>query len=178
MRLRRSRKKRRKSYANCHTFWVDETSIRILFLVVGAVISFVPQEISRWLQAKRDLEKEKRAIKQQRQHELWKIELERLNRLETFVSRLVIRHLEVEPGELDQSLKDELFYLRTVLRRYPDIYEAFLNYLHAARHNLDARRQNSDDFELKLETEQERDQATLELFDKIDKRLTLERTFS
>ncbi len=150
--------------------------MRVLFLVIGAALSFVPQEISRWLQSKRDLEKEKRAIKQQRQQQIWQVGFERLSRVETFISRVIVMHLEGDiTDETLKPLRDELFYLRTVLRRYPDIDEAFNGYITAARRHTGLKKSTDAnqtiDRQMVMEAETARNEAISELFRRFDHHL-------
>ncbi len=120
---------------------MDETSIRVLFLVVGAVLSFIPQEISRWLQSKREAarelerdrreqEKEKRLIKQQREAEIWKAELEKFSRIEQVVSELVHIHYRGSKDGIEINIK-ELFHIQSQLFKYPLANDAFDRFLSA-----------------------------------------------
>lgn len=129
---------------------MDETSVRVLFLVVGAVLSFIPQEISRWLQARRDtaresareqreLDKEKRLIKQQREERIWQLEQERFARVESVISKTA-RHQFVGGIEYDTELIAELFYLKTTLMRHPKVNSAFDEYFRAEMQLTEAKK--------------------------------------
>jgi hypothetical protein len=115
---------------------MDETTKDVLLLVAGALILFVPQELSKHFQSKRDVAKEKRVIKQQRLEKLWQLELERFARLELLLSKILANVLT----DAEIVIVEDATYIKNSLLRYPEMSREFGHFLHIAAQYKNRRR--------------------------------------
>lgn len=96
---------------------MDETLKNALLLVLGAALSFVPQEIVRRSEAKREEMREARAAKRERRQIVWQREMDRLTNLEMSLARFTDTAATKEP-KFELS---ELAYLHVAVMLHPEL---------------------------------------------------------